>query len=283
MSERTSASGGAMQRLGPVPPGTPGEPGEPGHLEVLEGLRLTEPGHERGLAPHARTAAWEPGTVIAWWYGRGCALLRVVSDDERGLVAWLPTGSEALVSTPSDGRGLREVPLAERFAVPRAPALRAWQGQGVLRVLPRDAPWSVWLLGEGDAFVGHYVNLELPHRRPLDGSPRTHSRDLVLDLWLEDGEVWLKDADELEATVPSGHFTAAEADAVRRLGERAHRELVAARSWPLDEDAWTTWRPAPEWDRPLAFEDLERSGSDDPVTRDAVARARAFRPGAGPA
>ena len=48
------------------------------------------------------------------------------------------------------------------------------------------------------SFAGHYVNLELVHERAGVGGPRIHTRDLTLDLWLDaDGELWLKDEDEL--------------------------------------------------------------------------------------
>lgn len=152
-----------------------------------------------------------PGEVVHWHYGRSIDPMRVVRDDERGLVAWLAEGTETLAWTPSDGRPLREIPLAERF------------------------------------LAGHYLNLELVHRR--DGVS-TATRDLLLDLWLEpDGALWLKDADELAAAVGTGQLTAAEAEEVRAVAEWARAEVVEAASWVLDEE-WTTWQPPAGWTLP---------------------------------
>ena len=147
--------------------------------------------------------------------------------------------------------------------------LRTWRGPGILRVAPTGKPWSLWYFwDEAGAFTGHYVNLELVHERPVDGSPRVHTRDLTLDLWLEDGpdgpEVWLKDEDELDAAVAGGRSTAEQGAAIRAIGKQAGYELGHLRSWPLDE-GWESYRPPPEWDEPLALPDL-------PPVREARAR-----------
>ncbi len=54
---------------------------------VLEPLRLDagEPTRPAGAAPYLA-----PGEVVTYRYGYFAAPLRVVRDDERGLVAWLP-------------------------------------------------------------------------------------------------------------------------------------------------------------------------------------------------
>ena len=220
-------------------------------LAVLEPLREVD---DRGpLRPAGAAPYWEAGTVVAWCYGRSVDPVRVVRDDERGLVSWLAPDSEVLAWVPVDGGGLRERPLAERFTVARRPRVDHWRGPGVLRVAPTGVPWSVWWFwSEGGEFEGHYVNLELTHERPASGAARTHTRDLVLDLWVEHGQVWLKDEDELEAAAASGWCSAAQADAVRRLGERARRELVGPWAWPLDE-GWETWRPPAGWEERLSL------------------------------
>ncbi len=88
---------------------------------------------------------------------------------------------------------------------------------------------------------------------PPTGAPRTYTRDLTLDLWLDaDGDLWLKDEDELEAAVAGGAYSAEQGAAVREAAEQARHELVVPRAWPLDE-GWEAWRPPPAWDEPLAW------------------------------
>ena len=151
---------------------------------MLEPLRSTPydgPERAAGDPPY-----WEPGQIITWHYGDWADVLRVVRDDPRGLVAWLPADSQRVVAVPVDGRGLRDRPVAERSDVERVLQVAAWRGPGIVKIAPTGVPWSVWYFTDGaGTFEGHYVNLELVHERPTDGSPRVHSRDLILDLWLE--------------------------------------------------------------------------------------------------
>jgi hypothetical protein len=202
-------------------------------------------------------ADWQPagtgpflatGEPLLWRYGRSIDPMRVVRDDERGLVAWLAADTELLSWRPADGRATREVPLVERFDVERSPTIEPWRGGGVLRIAPTGKPWSVWIFWEDDGtFAGHYVNLELTHRRR---GGETATRDLTLDLWLEpSGVLWLKDADEVDAGVACGHYPADLADEIRALAEWARADLVEDRDWPLDEE-WTTWRPPTGWTAP---------------------------------
>jgi hypothetical protein len=236
---QVSDSGGTMTRLvGPAQ-------ARPVDLGLLESLRQAEGAGPWTVAGSAPFLA--PGDVVHWRYGRRCDPMRVVRDDERGLVAWLSADTEILASAPGDGLALRDRPLAERFSGERVPTLATWRGGGILRIAPTDRPWSVWLFWEDGVFEGHYVNLELPHRRC---SAETNTRDLVLDLWLEpSGALWLKDADELDAAVASGHFTATQAHEVSAAAEWAREDLIDAHDWPLDEE-WTTWRPPADWTTP---------------------------------
>ncbi len=238
-------SGGTMTRLSGPPRAVVPD------LTLLEPLRSTTyvgPVRASGDAPY-----WEPGQLITWHYGDWADVLRVVRDDDRGLVAWLPAGSERLVAVAVDGRGLRDRPLAERSTVERVLRVATWRGPGILKIAPTGVPWSVWYFTDGaGTFEGHYVNLELVHERPTDGSPRVHSRDLILDLWLEQGETWLKDADELEAAVVAGRFTPEQGDVIRAIAEDARARLIEPGAWPLDED-WEAWRPPAGWDAPLAL------------------------------
>ena len=237
---QVSDSGGTMQRLSGVASPTPVD------LTLLASLRLaegdgpwTDAGHEPFLAP---------ADVVQWRYGRSCDPMRVVRDDERGLVAWLAADTPTVGMAPADGVPLRDRPPLDRFLTDRVPAVQRWRGGGVLRIAPTDRPWSVWVFTDDDgSFAGHYVNLELTHRRCGD---ETNTRDLILDLWREpSGELWLKDADELEAAVGSGHYSASMADEVRAIAEWARADLVQAEAWPLDEE-WTRWRPPTDWATP---------------------------------
>lgn len=235
-----SDSGGTMQRLSGR-----AEPREV-DLALLEDLRRAEgdgPWHPAGTAPFLAE-----GDVVQWRYGRRCDPMRVVRDDERGLVAWLAADTEVLASAPEDGLALRDRPLAERFLGERVPTLSTWRGGGILRLAPTGRPWSVWVFLEDDgSLAGHYVNLELTHRRHGE---ETNTRDLVLDLWLDAaGVLWLKDADELAAAVDSGALSEAQAAEVRAIAEWARAEVVEGRSWELDEE-WTTWRPPAGWTTP---------------------------------
>ena len=50
--------------------------------------------------------------------------------------------------------------------------MAAWRGPGILKIAPTGVPWSVWYFTDevDGTFEGHYVNLELVHQRPADGS-----------------------------------------------------------------------------------------------------------------
>ncbi|MCW2736028.1 MAG: hypothetical protein JWN97_672 [Nocardioides sp.] len=215
-------------------------------------LDLLEPERLLGAEPNWRDAGvppfLEPGAELHWRYGRRLDPMRVVRDDERGLVAWLAEDTAVVASAAADGRALRELPLAERFTGDRMPVLSRWNGGGILRIAPTGRPWSVWLFRDADgSFAGHYLNLELVHRRQGNVSA---TRDLTLDLWLEpSGELWLKDADELEAATQAGRYSPAMADEVRAIAEWARAEVVEARDWALDEE-WQTWRPPAGWTVP---------------------------------
>jgi hypothetical protein len=239
-------SGGTMVRVsGPARTATP-------DLSLLGGEYGSA--YDAPMRPAGTSPYFRPGDVVTWHYGRSADVLRVVRDDERGLVAWLPGDSEQVVSVPTGLASLRDLPLDRRWSAPREMRIRRWQGPGVLRVAPSGKPWSLWYFrDESDgSFEGHYVNLELAHQRPTDGAARVHTRDLVLDLWLEDGETWLKDADELDAAVTAGRYTEEQGATVREIAEQARHELAERRAWPLDE-GWEEWQAPPEWDHPLTL------------------------------
>lgn len=250
-------SGGTMTRFDE--PLAPGVDPDLAVLEPQRGHSYDGPVRAAGGPPYL-----SPGSVVTWHYRLGVDVLRVVCEDERGLVAWLPAGSQRLALVPHDGRGLRERSLAERAALAASTDYdhlpRTWQGPGILRIAPTGVPWSIWYFREDDgSFGGHYVNLELTHERPVSGEPWLLTRDLTLDLWLgADGDLWIKDEDELDAFTEAGRFTEQEAEVIRAVADRARDEVVLPRAWPLDE-GWEDWSPPPEWDEPLELPPYLRS------------------------
>lgn len=199
-----------------------------------------------------------PGEEILWRYSRFVEAVRVIRDDARGLVIWIPSGSARLESVAADGRHTRDVTLEERFSVPWVSRESTWTGPGVVRVAPAGRPWSIWFFRRPDGSPdGAYVNLELPHRRIEGEVGGTFSRDLVLDLWIDaehagSEDIWLKDADELAAAVEQGRFSVEQAEAVRSLADHAGRVFITDGGWPLDE-GWDTWSPDAAMDIPVAL------------------------------
>lgn len=199
-----------------------------------------------------------PGQPILWSYGRFLETARVVRDDARGLVVWIASGSARLEAVPADGRRTRDVPLEARFSVPWTTRETTWKGPGLLRVAPAGKPWSVWFFRRPDGRPdGAYVNIELPHERVAGDAAGVFTRDLVLDLWVDaehagSEDVWLKDADELEAAIVQGRFTAAQGNAVRSLADHAAQDFIASGGWPLDE-GWESWTPDSAMDEPLSL------------------------------
>lgn len=215
------------------------------------------------LVAAGRGPFFAEGTTVSWHYGRIVDMAKVVRDDERGLVAWIPSGSRRLSAVPLGGSHPRDMPLEQRFSAPWRIVEREWTGAGVLRIAPTGKPWSVWFFRDGDGeFTGTYVNLELPHQRPAPGSAaphRVHSTDLVLDLWMDAGpegdeDVWLKDEDELQVAVTQGRLTEQQEQAVRIFGEHACREVLAPSAWPMDE-GWQEWQPTADFDEPIPLPD----------------------------
>ena len=244
-------SGGTMTRLTSPPREVMPD------LSVLGSLRRSA--YDGPVRPAGAPPYLEPGQVVTWHYGQSADVLRVVRDNERGLIAWLASGSERLVAQPRDGRAIRDRSLDERYALAVAGeydlTVAPWRGPGLLRIAPTGVPWSIWFFtDQNGSFEGHYVNLECVHERPVDGSPRVHTRDLTLDLWVEDGETWLKDADELEAAAAAGWCTPDQAAVIRDIADQARRELIEPLTCPLDE-RWETWRPPEGWDQPLELPD----------------------------
>lgn len=173
--------------------------------------------------------------------------LRVISDDGRALLGWIPAGTEIVGTRLADGRSLREAPLAERFRVPREQVRDIWRHTSNLRLVIDGAWSSVWwffdLAGE---FLYWYVNLEIPLGRAAAGPDRI---DGVLDLEVNRGGQWRwKDEDEVEEAVLAGRLTVDQVARLRAEGERQGR-LAEAGAFPFD-GTWTDFRPDPAWPAP---------------------------------
>jgi len=111
---------------------------------------------------------------------RAARPLTVVEDGPEWLVTHLPEDTVVAVPVLTDGRGLRDVPLEERWMHPRATSLRPWARSDLVMLFPRDREFSLWLFRERGTFRGWYVNLEERHIR---GARTIDTRDHVLDLW----------------------------------------------------------------------------------------------------
>jgi hypothetical protein len=196
-----------------------------------------------------RVAVWQSGETVVLRFrsldGRfhSGRPLRVIEHTPDALVTWMPEGTIVSVPVLTDGRGLREAPLAERWTQPRRSRLQPWLGTELIQLFPAERAHSLWVVRDPEhRLVGWYVNLEDPHM--LRGRTIT-TRDGVLDVWIpaESGEPEWKDEDELEAAVGVGRMTATEAAAVRSEGERVWRE----RPWPT---GWEDWLPPSDWTAP---------------------------------
>lgn len=197
--------------------------------------------------PIGRAVFLQPGEVVHWHYrlpgwsegdSEFSTPMRVVRDDERGLVAWLASGTVHRTQRYADGGDVRSEPLERRWTSnrPRLQAIERWRGNGILRIAPTDQPWSVWLFWEpGDseaghpdewAFAGWYVNLENAHVRC---GTDTYTGDHILDLWIEpDGTTHLKDDDELDAATHQGRLTTEQAAKCARTRKPAQRHTSEA-------------------------------------------------------
>ncbi|BFU42872.1 DUF402 domain-containing protein [Krasilnikovia sp. MM14-A1004] len=180
---------------------------------------------------------------------------RVISDDDRGLLLWLPRGSAVAVELAADGRGVRDMPFTEWVTGERRLHEATWQGPAIVKFLPRDAHHSVWFLRDDrDAFVAWYVNLEEPLARWDDGpAAGVDVIDQDLDIVAAPDRSWRwKDEDEFaeRLALPEQYWVPDEA-AVWAEGYRAI-ELIEAGKFPFD-GTWTDFEPDPSWLVPQAL------------------------------
>lgn len=180
--------------------------------------------------------------------------MRVVGDDDTGLLLWAPEGGDFARLIDVDGRTTHDV-SPDRMRDPRLQP-HTWQGRDVLILMPPGAGFSVWWFFSGGAFTGWYINLEKPFVRQSDGVETT---DLVLDIVVAPDGTWKwKDTDEFAEFV--GHPWYYDSDGAAEIRAEAERliKLVEAREFPFD-GTYTGFRPDPAWPLPrLTPEALDR-------------------------
>ncbi|HET6708787.1 DUF402 domain-containing protein [Amycolatopsis sp.] len=196
---------------------------------------------------------WRPGeTVVERFHRPDGSIgqvhpLRVLEDDGRVLLAWLPAGTPIIGSRLADGRLMRDAPLDQRFRIPRVPVPDSWHGVSTLRRIPEDEWSSVWWFFDLEGrFKNWYVNLEIPLGRTAGAVDRI---DGVLDVVVErDGSWRWDDEDEAEAAIEVGRLTLEQFDRLRAEGERIGA-LAERGAYPFDGTD-TDFRPDPGWPAP---------------------------------
>lgn len=200
---------------------------------------------------------FEPGRLLLHRHFQGGHLgwvraMRVVGDDERGLLLWISPGSPAYRRRTRDGRVIRDMPFAEWVTHDRAIAPGTWRGPGILKLLPPGASHSVWwFFGADWSFAGWYVNLEEPSVRWDDGvAAGVDTTDQDLDIWVYPDRSWeWKDVDELtERLAFPDHYWVRDPEAVWAEGRRVV-PLIEAGVFPFD-GTWCDFRPDPAWLEP---------------------------------
>ena len=183
---------------------------------------------------------------------------RVVADDDRGLLLWIPVGAGFACRVDAAGQPLREASLDIVAAAPLAS--RSWEQHDILILVPPGVAHSVWwFFADGD-FRHWYVNMEQPSTRwSHDGVSGLDTVDHALDIVVTPDRTWRwKDEDALAAfTGQPGFWTAAESRAIRAEGERMVAEITMG-GFPFD-GTWCGFRPEPDWSPPaLAVPALTR-------------------------
>jgi hypothetical protein len=178
--------------------------------------------------------------------------VRVVSDDERGLLLWMARGTPAVNEVTGDGRRTRGMPFSEWITLEYRLSPGAWQGPGILLYFPPGADHSVWWFWDDDwAFQCWYVNLEERAVRWDDGTVAgVDVIDQDLDVVVAPDNSWeWKDEDEFaERLAFPEHYWVRDEAAVWAEGRRVIK-IAEAGEFPFD-GTWTDFRPDPSWPIP---------------------------------
>jgi len=185
---------------------------------------------------------------------RGCVwnaqAARVVEDREDSTwLALLPGADCRVPEALSSGRrwGVDERwPLAEAGGWALAPW--QWKGARSLVLLEPERPYSIshFWHADTDAFLGWYVNFQLPFRRFPEGFD---TLDLDLDLVVGPDRKWgWKDEAEYDTGIGQGGIEASWAEAVEAARPEVLARVANADS-PFD-GSWRDWTPDPTWEAP---------------------------------
>ncbi|MGW0503694.1 DUF402 domain-containing protein [Micromonospora sp. NPDC003241] len=191
--------------------------------------------------------------------------MRVVSDDERGLLLWLARDTAVAGEVTEAGVGMRGVPFAEWIVSTYRLSTGRWMGPPLLKFLPTGAAHSVWWFQDAQGCFAHwYVNLEEPGVRWDDGDlAGVDIVDQDLDVVVRPDLSWeWKDEDEFtERLAFPEHYWVSDEAAVRAEGKRAIRTAEAG-GFPFD-GTWCDFAPQAEWTVPPELP----SGWDRPPAR----------------
>ncbi|GHJ47068.1 hypothetical protein Cs7R123_44100 [Catellatospora sp. TT07R-123] len=196
-----------------------------------------------------------PGQTVlrrCWRGGRITFLqaARVVEDDARGLLLWLPAGVTYWRLMTEDGRNHHDGTVDELGADAMLQPL-TWIGHDVLMWQRSGEPWSVWWFFRAGHFVGWYGNLEDSFVRWRDADAcGIDFADNALDVLIEP-DLSCRWKDEAEFVSRTGHphyWNAAEAGEIRADGERLIK-VAESGEFPFD-GTWCDFRPDPTWPVP---------------------------------
>jgi predicted RNA-binding protein associated with RNAse of E/G family len=180
---------------------------------------------------------------------------RVVSDDQRGLLLYLPSRSSVMVELAADGRHIRSMPFTEWVTLEHRLVESLWQGPPILKFFPPYADHSVWFFfGADNRFANWYVNLEERAQRWDDGAAAgVDAVDQDLDVVVNPDRSWRwKDEDEFtERLALPAHYWVRDEAAVREEGRRVIK-VIEAGEFPFD-GTWTDFTPPAGWSEPLAL------------------------------
>lgn len=209
--------------------------------------------------PTAGPVGWAVGSLVLWRFRRGARIghvqtARVAADEPDWLALYWGEGYPRIDSVVVDGRALKDVPVPDRYLLPRAHRPGIWTGAGshVLCLVPRASgterpAYSVWLMWAGDQPSCYYLNLEAPHRLwSHDGIHGVDTEDHELDLIVSPDRTGWRLKDEAEFVAATGlpnYWSAAEAAQIRLDGDRA---LARVRAGGPPFDRWS-YRPDPDW------------------------------------
>ncbi|MGC5329539.1 DUF402 domain-containing protein [Micromonospora sp. DT62] len=180
---------------------------------------------------------------------------RVVSDDDRGLLLWVPRDSPVASEVTEAGLGMRAVPFSEWISSSYRLATGRWDGPSVLKFLPAGAAHSVWWFRDAhDRFATWYVNLEEPGVRWDDGTLAgvdMVDQDLDVVVRPDLGWEWKDEGEFAERLAFPDHYWVTDADAVRAEGKRVIA-LAEAGEFPFD-GTWCDFTPPPDWTVPAGL------------------------------